>query len=183
MNDFQTGVSVFQRFSEFFLKENLMKPEKSFDEGYNFEKVNSILADIIRLISPETITYIDEYCYGRPSFAISWILTLFTHNILDSAVQFRLFDYFITSHPVTIFYLTAVIVIEETLKLAKGNRYLVWLFFNFYDEGDFFMHFQGLQMDKLNYDHYIQLAEEAMKKFPHGEVMKKYVEQFKFKEL
>jgi TBC1 domain family member 20 len=125
MNDFHTGVSVFQRFSEFFLKENLMKPDQNFNKGYNFERVISILADIIKLISPETMTYIDEYCYGRPSFAISWILTLFTHNILDSSVQFRLFDYFITSHPVTIFYLVAVIVIEETLKLAKNNQYLV----------------------------------------------------------
>ncbi len=125
MNDFHTGVSVFQRFSEFILKENLMKSDSNINNGYNFDKVISILADIIKLISPETMTYIDEYCYGRPSFAISWILTLFTHNVLDSSVQFRLFDYFITSHPVTIFYLCALIVIEETSNLAKNNKYLV----------------------------------------------------------
>jgi hypothetical protein len=45
------------------------------------------------------------------------------------------------------------------------------------------MHFQGLDMDKIDYDYYIEKTEEAMGKYSHIEVMKKYKEEFEFKEL
>jgi hypothetical protein len=45
------------------------------------------------------------------------------------------------------------------------------------------MHFQGLNMDNIDYDYYIEKTEQVMVKYSHLEVMKKYKEEYEFKEL
>jgi hypothetical protein len=45
------------------------------------------------------------------------------------------------------------------------------------------MHFQGLNMDKIDYDYYIEKTEQSMSKYSHLEVMKKYKDDYEFKEL
>jgi hypothetical protein len=146
LNDFETGVSVFQRFSEFFLKENLIKHDDNFEKGYNFERVNLILSDITRLINPEAMKYIDEACYGKPTFAIPWVLSYFTHNVVNSSVQYRLFDYFITAHPMAIYYLSSVIIAEETMKLVNmiTHELVNYYFLIFMTKGTFTCTFKVL---------------------------------------
>lgn len=124
INNFNTGVSVFQRFSEFYLKENLDQSEGDNSKGYNFAKINHILSDIVTSISPEIMRTIEEMC-GQPAFVLSWIITLFTHNIMNSQVQYRLLDYFITSHPLAIYYLTAAILVDEVTSLTRNREFLV----------------------------------------------------------
>lgn len=66
---------------------------------------------------------IDAACEGKSTFVISWVLSYFTHNVSNSSIQYRLFDYFITAHPMAIYYLTCVILADETMKLRSLINY------------------------------------------------------------
>lgn len=149
IDEFETAISVFQRFSEFFLKEYLL--------NFNFNNVMVILKEIISKISPQTQEIVDFYCEGNMLWSISWILSLFTHNIDNLNLQYRLFDYFLVSHPICIYHLVAHIIIDEIAKLDLS-------FYNSTDK--FFLYFQELNMDKIDYEYYIKKTEESMKKYP-----------------
>ena len=70
-------------------------------------------------------------------------------------LQMRLMDYFITSHPIAVFVLTAVIAIDEIKKLKEASNKL--------DQAQFFIHFQQLDKDKIDYDQYIKECAQKIK--------------------
>lgn len=89
-------------------------------------------------------------------------------------LQMRLMDYFITSHPISVFVLTAVIMIDEIKKLKVkhmasniGNS-LMSLFGSKnrtekLDQAQFFIHFQQLDMNKIDFDKYIKECDQKIK--------------------
>ena len=103
-------------------------------------------------------------------------------------------DYFITSHPIAVFVLTAVITIDEIKKLKMkhmasnlGNS-LMSLFGSKnrteqLDQAQFFIHFQQLDMNKIDYDKYITECERKMKEIDFVSLIqtfkeKKYMEYY-----
>ena len=156
MDDFVNGICVFQRFSEFFLKENLV----TIDDYQNFNSVLLILKEVITKISPITQKILDQYTEGNALFAISWILSLYSHNVEDLNTQYRLFDYFIVSHPICVYHLTALIIIDQ-MKRFHNRKDL--------SQESIYLHFQELNMDKIDFDAYIIKTEESMKQFPLSE--------------
>ena len=156
MDDFVNGICVFQRFSEFFLKENLV----TIDDYQNFNSVLLILKEVITKISPITQKILDQYTEGNALFAISWILSLYSHNVEDLNTQYRLFDYFIVSHPICVYHLTALIIIDQ-MKRFHNRKDL--------SQETIYLHFQELNMDKIDFDAYIIKTEESMKQFPLSE--------------
>jgi len=72
----------------------------------------------------------------QPFFAISWIITWFSHNIRDTALVKRLFDVFIVSHPLMPIYMSIAMVLhpvnrDEVLNtecdFASVHNTLSWL--------------------------------------------------------
>ena len=153
MDDFINGICVFQRFSEFFLKENLV----TIDDYQNFNSSLLILKEVITKLSPTTQKILEQYTDGNALFAISWILSLFSHNVEDLNIQYRLFDYFIVSHPICVYHLTALIIIDQ-MKVFHHRNDL--------SQEKIYLHFQQLNMDKIDFDAYIIKTEESMKQFP-----------------
>lgn len=49
-------------------------------------------------------------CETEPYFALSWVITWFSHDIRDTEVVKRLFDFFVVSHPLTPIYLAVAMV-------------------------------------------------------------------------
>ena len=156
MDDFINGICVFQRFSEFFLKENLV----TIDDYQNFNSSLLILKEVITKLSPTTQKILEQYTDGNALFAISWILSLFSHNVEDLNIQYRLFDYFIVSHPICVYHLTALIIIDQ-MKVFHHRNDL--------SQEKIYLHFQQLNMDKIDFDAYILKTEESMKEFPLSE--------------
>jgi len=117
IKNFETGINVFQRFSEFYLKQNLLKNENNSNKGFDFVRINDVVIEIIKNISKEVYDFLDV----RVDFVFPWIVALYTHNIMDSSIVYRLFDFFITHHPLSVYYLTANILIDEVLKLKAKN--------------------------------------------------------------
>jgi len=52
------------------------------------------------------------YCDMEPFFALSWVITWFSHDIRDTALVKRLFDAFIVSHPLFPLYLSAAMILH-----------------------------------------------------------------------
>ena len=149
---------------------------------------------IVKAIDAKTYKDIEEYSCGQASFIFPWIVGLFTHNLSDVMLQMRLMDYFITSHPISVFVLTAVITIDEIKKLKVkhmasniGNS-LMSLFGSKnrteeLDQAQFFIHFQQLDMNKIDYDKYITECEKKMKEIDFVSLIqsfreKKYMEYY-----
>lgn len=143
---------------------------------------------IVKAIDETAYKDIQEYAGGQASFIFPWIVGLFTHNVNDMMLQMRLMDYFITSHPIAVFVLTAVIAIDEIKKLkmkhmanSLGNSFLS--FFggknrtDKLDQAQFFIHFQQLDKDKIDYDKYIKECDQKMKEIDFNSLIQCYKER------
>ena len=51
-------------------------------------------------------------CDMEPFFALSWIITWFAHDVRDTAVVKRLFDFFLVSHPMMPVYMSVAMTIH-----------------------------------------------------------------------
>ena len=152
------SLNVFQRFSEFNLKENLQINPKQNDSD-QFMSCVKILKFVIETIDKDfQKKFIDvklsEY-NGLCMFASSWLVTVFTHNINRTEIIFRIFDYIMVNHPLSLYYLIAVIILD----LFKKN----------YDKKIFgsgieiYKFFQDLNFDELDYDLYINESYKYIK--------------------
>lgn len=75
----------------------------------DLEKVTTNLAllyPLIRQVDPEVANFLLE-SGTPPYFALSWVITWFSHDIEDPGSIVRLFDLFISSHPLMPLYLSA----------------------------------------------------------------------------
>ena len=190
-----TYVSLFQRFSELYIKENLVKFDKNKNKGFNFNNCIKLCMTIIQEINENAYNVLVEYCNSDCNFIMPYIICLFTHNINNIFLKYRLLDYFLVSHPISVYIMTSLIVIDEVIKIKslfnidklKGND------LNFIDtankkeneelnEYKFFQHFQKLNFDEIDFEKYIQKTEEIIEKFDYDNICNKFLgPQFEFK--
>ena len=84
---------------------------------------------------------------GLCMFASSWLVTVFTHNITRTEIIFRIFDYIMVNHPLSLYYLIAVIILD----LFKKNKDK-----KIFESGiEIYKFFQDLNFDELDFDFYI----------------------------
>ena len=153
------SLNVFQRFSEFNLKENLLINPKQ-NESYQFMSCVKILKFVIETIDKDfQKKFIDvklsEY-NGLCMFASSWLVTVFTHNINRTEIIYRIFDYIMVNHPLSLYYLIAVIILD----LFKKNYNK-----KIFGSGiEIYKFFQDLNFDELDYDFYINESYKYIEK-------------------
>ncbi|CAB37599.1 GTPase-activating protein gyp10 [Schizosaccharomyces pombe] len=84
------------------------------------KQLQLILA-VIKARDPTLYEYLikaDIQCY----FALSWLITWFAHDVSDISVVCRLFDFFISSHPLTVVYTCAQVVLDNRTSIIE----LLW---------------------------------------------------------
>ena len=148
-DNYQFAKSVFQRFSEFNLKESLdINP--NIKDSYQFLSCLEILKFVINKLDKKIQKFLNEIIEnGICHFAVSWILSIFTHNIDNPGIMYRILDYIIMSHPLSIYYLTSLIIIDS---IYQADSKLI-------ETGpDLFKYFQDINLENINYDKYIQLC-------------------------
>jgi hypothetical protein len=97
---------ILQRLSEFFLKDFLSDHKENKTPDYNM--INQFLSHLINLKEPKLIKSLKSKIeYIEPYFALSWILSWFTHNLTNINKIYRLLDFFICSHPLAVFHVAA----------------------------------------------------------------------------
>lgn len=70
-----------------------------------------VLFPLLARFDPEVHAHL-YYCDMEPFFALSWIITWFSHDIRDTSLVKRLFDAFIVSHPLFPLYLSAAMILH-----------------------------------------------------------------------
>jgi hypothetical protein len=83
-----------------------MRP--SFEEG-----IIPMMNLIYKILAPdvELMDDLNEITGGMfPMFALSWVLTLFSHDLEDFSAICRIFDYVIASPPIVPVYLAAAMI-------------------------------------------------------------------------
>ena len=181
-----TYISLFQRFSELYIKENLMYQSKN-NKGYTFPNSIKFCMAIIKQLNKFAYQDLVDYCNSEIIFIIPYIVSLFTHNINNLNKRYRIIDYLMVSHPVTVYVMSSVLVVDEVVKLkAEYNiKKLKNSAFSFFggntdnveplNNADFYVRFQDLDLDKLNFDELILKTENEMKKINFEEIRNEFL--------
>ena len=183
-----TYISLFQRFSELYIKENLIISNNK-NKGFSFPNCIKLCMSIIQELNEFAYNDIIQYCKSDCAFVMPYIICLFTHNINNIFIKFRLLDYFLVSHPISVYIMTSLIVIDEVTKVkAQYNMDKLKInalnFFNSEEnkseleelnESNFYIHFQKLNLDELDFEKYIQKTEETMKNFKFDKIYNEFL--------
>jgi hypothetical protein len=106
-----TPYIILVRFAEFYLHNFINKKD--------FSNTLSNLSLIINEIDNKVSSSLLEITNTQPYYALSWIITWLAHKNTNIFLQYRIIDYLLCSHPNTILFLSAIIIIEEYYNLLK----------------------------------------------------------------
>lgn len=70
-----------------------------------------IILPLLATTDPELHSHLFD-CEMEPYFCLSWIITWFAHDVRDTAVVKRLYDFFIVSHPLMVVYMSVAMMIH-----------------------------------------------------------------------
>ena len=181
-----TYISLFQRFSELYIKENLMHQSKN-NKGYSFPNSIKFCMAIIKQLNKFAYQDLVDYCNSEVIFIIPYIVSLFTHNMNNLNKRYRIIDYLMVSHPVTVYVMSSVLVVDEVVKLKaeyniKKLKNSAFSFFGANSDNieplnntDFYVRFQSLDLDQYNFDELILKTENEMKKINFEEIRKEFL--------
>ena len=197
-----TYISLYQRFSELYIKEYLMIPNdiKKKNKGFSFQNCMKLCLYVIKNLNEAAYNELIQNCQNGFTFIVPYIICLFTHNINNIFLKYRLLDYFIVSHPISIYIMTSLIIIDEinlmNIKKERDiNKKKVYNIFNkenieYKDNIDdinnenYYIHFQNLNLDEIDFETYIQRTEEELKKFNFERMKNEFLNpKFGFKEF
>lgn len=196
------GVSVFQKFSEFNLKEilNSKYKQKNLENGsYNMiEMIDTltILKFIIEYLDPKCKNFFLE-CEKKDDvnfrnnienkqisednlficdFALNWIVSLFTRYFEDINNVYRIFDYLMVSNPLAIYFISAEIIVDIFNKVKDKN--LIG------DKAGQHQIFDtNINFDEMNFDYYIEKCEGNLKKYLGSSDFDKMIKYLNLNEL
>jgi hypothetical protein len=81
----------------------------------NFQQLNAALRLILMPLTAAFDSQVHSHLYDcemEPFFALSWIITWFSHDVRDTALVKRLYDFFIVSHPLMSIYMSVAMMIH-----------------------------------------------------------------------
>ena len=193
------AVSIFQRFSEFNLKELLTCKynKKQFINGeYDMIEMDDtlrILKFILDYIDPKVKIFFEEKeikedinYYKKLSknkiiqeteenvichFALEWIITLFSRYFEDFNCIYRILDYLMVSHSLAIYFLSAEIIIDYYYKLKDKDL--------LNDRAGQQAYYKSLNFDSMDFDYYIQKCDKNLNKYLGDDKFKKMYRNLK----
>ena len=81
----------------------------------NFQQLNAALRLVIMPLTAAFDAEVHSHlfdCEMEPFFALSWIITWFAHDVRDTSVVKRLFDFFLVSHPLMSVYMSVAMMLH-----------------------------------------------------------------------
>ena len=196
-----TYISLFQRFSELHIKEFLIIPTnpKNKNKGFSFPNCIKFCLSIIKELNEIAYNELIQNTNNNCTFIIPYIICLFTHNINNIFLKYRLLDYFIVSHPISIYIMTSLIIIDEInrIKTKKEKEIMKKEVYDVFNSDtnqlekkideigneNFYIHFQNLNFDEMDFELYIERTEEELKKFNFDKIREQFLSpEYEFKE-
>lgn len=84
---------------------------------------NRLAHRLIQRVDPEMYSLVNQAA-SMPFFALSWALTLFSHDLYEVSVIARLFDFLLAHNPAMISYLVVAVSSLSTLSSSSSFRLL-----------------------------------------------------------
>lgn len=130
---------------------------------------------ILKLLFP-LLSLIDNELYNKlvieskvsSIFALSWLLTWFAHNIETFNDITRLYDFFLSTHPLMPLYFTCSILMDENYVRSK------LLNINNLDQGKLHEFFQKYDWNDINFDLLIIKSDKIFNKYPPHDLYREY---------
>jgi hypothetical protein len=117
LNDYMNTIKLF---TELYLKDYI-SPFKTIgnQDDIIFENSLKLLTDIIKIMDNNIYTVLEED-KSPLCLCLSWIITLFTHEINNFYVIRRIMDYLLINEPINVYVLTAMIIVKNLQKKIKN---------------------------------------------------------------
>jgi hypothetical protein len=115
------AVQILHRFSEFYLKDYLVEKDYTF----RFETVFNVMNSMMKKSNKSIASLMNSLDYPLdPIFCLPWVITFFTHDIDNMFMTLRLFDYFLFTHPSSVYTIVSELVVKEVGQIMKncGSR-------------------------------------------------------------
>jgi len=158
------GLTICQRFSEIYCF-NILKPQnKSENEKHDLHFLINTTNAILKKLNNEIYEILVNYLDSNPSCALTWILTFFGICFDNVIFQFRFLDYFICSHPISVYFLSCKIFTDELSKILKEKEKKVRIFIKNHELefSEVFQHFKNLNFKQLDFDDYIEKTDKLV---------------------
>jgi hypothetical protein len=117
LNDYMNTIKLF---TELYLKDYI-SPFKAIgnQDDIIFENSLTLLTDIIKIMDKNIFTILEED-KSPLCLCLSWVITLFTHEINNFYVIRRIMDYLLINEPINVYVLTAMIIVKNFQKKIKN---------------------------------------------------------------
>jgi len=80
-----------------------------------------LLFPLLKCVDPE-LEEVFQSCSLAPFFALSWVLTWFSHDFTVPSTLLRLFDLFLSSHPLMPLYFGVALIVYRREEILKEER-------------------------------------------------------------
>ena len=117
-----TYLEAIQLFTELYLKDYI-SPFQSIgkQDDIIFQNSITLLIDIIKLLDIDIYRNLKEES-APLCLCLSWIITLFTHEINNFYTIRRILDYLLLNEPINIYVLSAIIIVKNIQKKIKNIK-------------------------------------------------------------
>ena len=113
-------INAIKLFTELYLKDYI-SPFKSIGKKDDiiFQNSISLMIDIIRILDQNIYEFLKEES-APLCLCLSWIITLFTHEINNFYTIRRILDYLLINEPINVYILSAIIIVKNIQKNVKN---------------------------------------------------------------
>ena len=119
------SVDLYKKFSEIYLKDylNFKRIKQSDKTEINpFSTITLMLGSFIQTMDSDVYSILEENNLETCGFAVSWLVTLFSHSITVKEVEFWILDFIICNEPYMIYIISSLIIIEKVrCALKEGD--------------------------------------------------------------
>ena len=119
-NKISPYINSIKLFTELYLKDYI-SPFKSIGKKDDiiFQNSISLMTDIIYILDKNIYELLKEES-GPLCLCLSWVITLFTHEINDFYAIRRILDYLLLNEPINVYILSAIIIVKSIQKNVKN---------------------------------------------------------------
>ena len=140
-------INAIKIFTELYLKDYI-SPFKSLGKKDEiiFQNSISLMIDIIQILDINIYELLKEET-GPLCLCLSWVITLFTHEINNFYTIRRILDYLLLNEPINVYILSAIIIVKSIQKNVKNIDEA--------ESEDIFINIKNIDLNKIDFNYMI----------------------------
>ena len=148
-------IDAIKLFTELYLKDYI-SPFRSIGKNDDliFENAVSLLRDIIQIFDNNIYLRLKEDS-APLCLCLSWVITLFTHEINNFYTIRRILDYLLLNEPITVYVLSAIIIVKNIQKRIKNVKEA--------ENEDIFLNIKNIDLNNVDFNYMIIECDKFIK--------------------